>query len=52
MARLNPIFVITYRDGYGNTYSEISRDVEKDLKTLKIQQPKASVVCVDRQVGY
>ena len=52
MKRSNPIVVITYRDGYGNTYSEVSRDVESDLKTLKSQQPKSTVVCVDRQVGY
>ena len=52
MTRSNPIFVITYRDGYGNTYSEISRDVESDLTRLNREQPNATVVCVDRQVGY
>ena len=52
MTRSNPIFTITYRDGYGNTYSQISRDVERDLERLNRQQPKSTVVCITRQVGY
>lgn len=52
MTRSNPIFVITYRDANGTLFSEISRDVDRDLKTLEREQPKATLVCVDRQVGY
>ena len=52
MTRSNPIFVITYRDAAGVTYSEISRSVESDLARLNREQPSATIVCVDRQVGY
>ena len=52
MARINPIFVITYRDAEGNTYSEISRNVESDLARLNREQSSATIVCIDRQTGY
>ncbi len=48
---LNSIFVITYRDGNGNTYSDISRNVERDLEVLTRTQPRATVICIDRQGG-
>lgn len=52
MSRIHPVFVITYRDAEGNTYSEISRDVDKDVATLNRTQPSATILCVDRQTGY
>jgi len=48
---LNSIFVITYRDGNGNTYSDLSRNVERDLEVLTREQPRATVICIDRQGG-
>ena len=52
MSRIHPVYVITYRDAEGNTYSEISRDVDKDVATLNRTQPSATILCVDRQTGY
>lgn len=52
MTRSNPIFVITYRDAQGVTYSEISRAVGNDLERINREIPGATIVCVDRQVGY
>ena len=52
MSRIHPVFVITYRDAEGVTYSEISRDVDKDVATLNRAQPNVNIICIDRQVGY
>ena len=52
MTRSNAILTITYRDASGVTYTEISRDVDADLARLGKEQPRAEIVCVDKQVGY
>ena len=49
----NTIFVVTYRDASGVTYSDLVRPEQLDqaLLTLKREQPSATLVCVDRQGG-
>ena len=52
MTRLNPIWTITYKDTEGMCYTQISRDVEKDLERINRELPNVTILCVDRQEGY
>ncbi len=50
---LNSIYAITYRSGEGVTYVNISRPgrLQQDLEVLAREQPRATVISIDRQGG-